>query len=679
MVKEVTMSSLNLTSVTLNKNALALVVNGTETLTATVNGENNPSQAVNWTTSNSNIATVSSSGLVTGKATGSATITATSALDNTKSASCTVTVSAAPSSQTLTITRSSFAVAGGYAWYTWTENTSASDSISGKAELYTTETGSMQFNKSKGDKVAAIYNTTAIPGSITKIEATSEKTTIRSWTAYVTSTACSASGATLTFGSNKTTVGSASPAVGTSTSFGTSSAGYSYFCIQENDSSASYISEFKITYTPSSTKTLTSIELSNKTTSFVEGDTFAKATVTAHYSDNSAADVTNSATFTGYDMTSVSEQTVTVTYGGKSATYTITVSAGTLTSIALSGQTTAYSKNATFSFDGTCTATFANGYQKVVEPTSVSSPDMSTGGQKEVTVGVTYNGVTKTASYNITVNAYRTVIETSTLEGTITWPTSSTASISGNVTGLSASLSGKTVYESTSIRLGTGNGGGTLTISSTAAIKSVKISAKYYSGSYSSSVLKVDGQSVTPLSASYDDYTVTLSSAKTSFTVLTENSSNRINIQRIDVYADGPETDIGQSADCVGLETFINTYLHMDDYTESKGWCKDTEHNYYGKNTSTGAKAAFNALNAHQRELFTTNSAYASEWARLSAWAEANGDSLKATNILGAYRYTDVVTYSCDNTGVILIGVLVAITFIGVSSSIVLIKKRGED
>ena len=709
----VTDSAVHVTGVTLNKNSTSISMGGSETLTATVAPNNATNKNVSWTSSNTSVATVSN-GSITPVATGNTTITVTTQ-DGGYTATCTVTITAAQT-KTLTITRSSFATSGGYAWYNWTQTTTDSTSISGKAELYTTTTTSMQFNKSKGNKVAALFNTTAIPGSITKIEATSQQTTIRSWTAYVTSTACSSNGATLTFGSNKTTVGTVSPAVGTSTSFGTSNAGYSYFCIQENDSSASYISEFKITYVPkslssisvktaptklsyeagdyfdptglvitktfsdsttsdvsyasdsanfsftpttstalttsdtsvtityggkscsqaitvSAAKTLSSISISGYTTSFVEGDTFSfGGTVTATYSDSSTANVTSSATYSGYNMNALGNQTVTVsyTYKGveKTESYSITINQGSLSSITVSGMTTSYMKNTGFSFDGTCTATFANGYQKVVNPTSVSNPDMSTSGQKTVTVSYTYNGNTVSTSYTITVNAYRTVMEASTLEGQITWPTSATATITGDVTGLSVATSGKTVYENSSMRLGTSNGGGSLTISASMNISKVKISAKYFSPSYSSAVLKVDGQSVTNLTGSYLDYNVTLSSAKSSFTILTENSNSRINIQSITVYSIGPEVDIGQSEDCLGLETFIDTYMHMD-YVDNLGYCKDSEHHYYST-----AKTAFNALNTHQRSLFTGNSAYSSEWARLQAWATANGETLNSNNQL---------------------------------------------
>ena len=672
-----------------------------------------------------------------------------------KTCSLPITVNAAPESQTLTITRSSFSNSGGYAWYNWSQNTSNGTSISGKAELYTTTTTSMQFNKNNGNKVAALFNTTAIPGSITKIEATTASGTNRSWNAYVTSTACSASGSTLTFGSNKTTVGS-NVTIGTSsTTLGNSTAGYSYFCLQENVSSASYISDFKITYTPKSlssiavktapTKTVyesgeyfnptglvitatysdnsttdisyasasssftfspstsTALTTSNTSvtityggkscsqpitvsqavtlssislngtykTAFVEGDEFSYGgIVTANYSDGSHTDVTNNATFTGYNLTNIGNQTVTVSYTYKNVektkTYSINVAAGTLSSIAVSGQTTTYQKNAEFSFDGVCTATFENGYQKVVEPTSVSSPDMSGSGNKTVTISYTFNGKTKTTTYEITVNAYRKVMEAQTIEGTVTWPTSATASISGSITGLSATLSGKTYYSSSTITLGTGDGGGTINISASINIVSIIVSAKYYS-TYSSSILKVDNKSLTSLTNGFKDYVVTLDSPKTSLKVLTDNKDNRVVIDSLTIYSAGDEIDIGQTDDCVGLETFINNYMHMD-YTDNLGYCSDSTHHYY-----SSAKDAFNLLNDHQRKLFTTNSAYLVEWTRLSTWASKNGDALNSSTLLvkGRLIITDIIDNN-DAFIVILISGLTAISF----TALIIFKKR---
>ena len=748
-------STVHVTGVTLNKNSTSLTVGGSETLTATVSPNNATNKNVNWTSSNTSVATVSN-GEITAKSIGNSTITVTT-VDGSYTATCTVSVSAAPESKTLTITRSSFATSGGYAWYDWTQATTDSTSISGKGELYTTTTTSMQFNKSKGNKVAAIFNTTAIPGSITKIEATSQQTTIRSWTAYVTSTACSGSGTTLTFGSNKTTVGTTSPAVGTSTSFGTSNAGYSYFCIQENDSSASYISEFKITYTPktlssiavktaptkttyeagecfdptglvvtktfsdSSTqdlpysgnsssfsfdpslttplttsdtsvtitvggksasqsitvnaaKILTSISISGQTTAFVEGDSFSfGGTVTAHYSDLSSANVTAQATFSGYTMTSVGNQTVTVSFGGQTTTYGITISQGSLLSIAVSGQTTTYQKGNAFSFDGTCTATFANGYKKVVTPTSVTSPDMSTGGVKSITVSFTYNGVTRTTSYDITVNSSRVVIETTTTTGysvigTVTYP-SSTQTISVNT--LSISTSGFAGIESNAMRLGSGSSTGTVTVTSTTSnITKVVVSAKAY-GSDTGVTLTVGGTSNT-ITSSYADYVKEYATATNSVAIATTTNKKRAYIESITVYETKQttvETDISASEDCQGLETFIDTYMHME-YVQNLGYCKDNEHHYY-----SSAKTAFNALNTHQRTLFTTNSAYLTEWTRLSTWASINGDSLNGSNQLAANRKVYLLSPVINNNRVVFIAILSACG-IAIISAFAFRKKR---
>lgn len=72
--------------------------------------------------------------------------------------------------------------------------------------------------------------------------------------------------------------------------------------------------------------TLVSIEVSDAKTAYYVGDTFVKPTVTATFSNGSTSDVTNSATFSGYDMSTAGNQIVTVSYGGQSTIYQITVS-----------------------------------------------------------------------------------------------------------------------------------------------------------------------------------------------------------------------------------------------------------------------------------------------------------------------------------------------------------------
>ena len=79
------------TGISLNKTTLSLASGDSETLYATITPSNATDQTVSWTSSNTSVATVSSTGLVTAKTVGNATITATTT-DGGKKATCSVTV-----------------------------------------------------------------------------------------------------------------------------------------------------------------------------------------------------------------------------------------------------------------------------------------------------------------------------------------------------------------------------------------------------------------------------------------------------------------------------------------------------------------------------------------------------------------------------------------------------------
>ena len=421
-------------------------------------------------------------------------------------------------------------------------------------------------------------------------------------------------------------------------------------------------------------KVPSSISVSGQKESFVEGDTFSfGGTVTAHYTDGTTGNVTSQATFSGYDMTTIGSQTVNVSFGGKSTAYSITVSQGMLSSISVSGQTTEFIKNHAFVFDGTCNATFANGYQKTVTPTNVSSPDMTTAGQKQVTVTFTYNGITVNTSYSITVASNRTVIEvTETTQeavfGTITYP-DNTETISNEALSIEKG-SDYTIVENNSIRLGSGSNTGTITVKSTTSnIVKVVVSAKSY-GSDSSVHLSIGGTDNT-ITSSYSNYTKEFTTATNSCVIATTANKKRAYVQSITVYemkTIRTETDISNTEDCLGLETFIDTYMHMD-YVENLGYCKDSEHHYYST-----AKGAFNVLNAHQRSLFTSNSAYLTEWTRLSTWAEINGDSLNSSNILEQKTNIKSFMINQNSEEILLVTIFTAVNIIGVAYLV--IKKR---
>ena len=86
-------ASVAVTSVSVSPTSKSIVPGETFDITPTVLPNNASNKNINWSTSNSSKATVSN-GTVTGVAAGTATITATSAADNTKKATCSVTVRA---------------------------------------------------------------------------------------------------------------------------------------------------------------------------------------------------------------------------------------------------------------------------------------------------------------------------------------------------------------------------------------------------------------------------------------------------------------------------------------------------------------------------------------------------------------------------------------------------------
>ncbi len=98
------------------------------------------------------------------------------------------------------------------------------------------------------------------------------------------------------------------------------------------------------------------------------------------------------------------------TSGGGGTTYSdysLTCTPCTLTGITLNttGATTTFTQGQTFTAEGlVVTASYSDCSDRTVSPTSVSSPDMSTTGDKTVTVTYTEGGETKTKTYTITVN-----------------------------------------------------------------------------------------------------------------------------------------------------------------------------------------------------------------------------------------------------------------------------------
>ena len=90
----VTATTVPVSGVSLNKDSTSLYVGDTETLTATITPDNATNKNVTWSSDDTSVATVDTSGLVTAVGAGTATITVTT-VDQSKTATCEVTVAAA--------------------------------------------------------------------------------------------------------------------------------------------------------------------------------------------------------------------------------------------------------------------------------------------------------------------------------------------------------------------------------------------------------------------------------------------------------------------------------------------------------------------------------------------------------------------------------------------------------
>ena len=88
------MSPISVTGVTISPTTASLEIGGTQQLTATVSPSNATDKTVSWSSNNTSVATVSSTGLVTAISSGSATITVTTT-DGHKTATCAITVATA--------------------------------------------------------------------------------------------------------------------------------------------------------------------------------------------------------------------------------------------------------------------------------------------------------------------------------------------------------------------------------------------------------------------------------------------------------------------------------------------------------------------------------------------------------------------------------------------------------
>ena len=159
-----------------------------------------------------------------------------------------------------------------------------------------------------------------------------------------------------------------------------------------------------LTITPATDYTITSIEFT------ATGTTYASALQTSTWANASASVSNTLVTVTPTDGSNAISALIGGTCGFTAVKvyYSTETSGGVspLTSISLntSNVQTEFYVGATFDYSGlVVTAYYENGTEDIVTPSSVSSPNMSTAGNKTVTVTYSENNVTKTATYTISV------------------------------------------------------------------------------------------------------------------------------------------------------------------------------------------------------------------------------------------------------------------------------------
>ena len=407
-------------SVTVSPNNLELDLSGTTsgTLTATVDVSNNAPQTVNWSSSNTSVATVNSSGVVTAKAKGTCTITARSTFNSNKygTASITVVNSGEPVVNSVTVSPANLELdLNGTTIGTLTATVNVSNNapqtvnwsssntsvasvnssgvVTAKAKGTCTITATSTFDENKsGTATIKVVNTSPAQESTYILgwgDATGDEGT------YTNFDAISGSVENLFSYSTNKNSSSTTPAYNSN-----SKELRLYYDSNGNGGSITINVEDEVTITKIVMKTSTSPTVKY----FVDGgaSTSISASNNTYTMNNlnvqSSIEIQNANT----TNTQLRIKTIEITYE------TAGVSpAKTLNSISLdtSNVKKNYIVGEEFSSDGLIvTAHYSDESSAVVTPTSVSTPNMSTSGNKNVTVSYTEGEVTKQASYQITIS-----------------------------------------------------------------------------------------------------------------------------------------------------------------------------------------------------------------------------------------------------------------------------------
>ena len=328
-----TNDAVDATGVSISKTSVSLTVGNSTTISATSSN----SSTITWSTSNNSVASISSTSAasgsnitITANAAGSATITAKATISGvqyTKTCSVTVTTSGGSGGQSeegddYSITPSDLDTA----YPTTATNYTASSGISFTAYNTANFSSKVQFKKSGG----YLYNNSSLNlGTLT----------------------LSGLSGTLTIYAGSSKNPSSTTITGSNGIYDLT--GYNYFKIINNSSSVATCSSITVGIASSSTKTLSSISVATAPTktSYTAGEYFNPSglVINRNYSDSTSDTYTYSGhtsefTFSPTTSTALttSHTSVTINYGGKSCSQSITVTQPAATSITASVSKTYY-------------------------------------------------------------------------------------------------------------------------------------------------------------------------------------------------------------------------------------------------------------------------------------------------------------------------------------------------
>ena len=397
------------TGVSVSPNSTSVEEGKDVTLTASVAPSNATNKGVSWTTSNSSVATVSG-GIVTGVSVGSATITVTTS-DGGFTASCSVTVTESSGGDEDTEEGSATAASGALEGWTTSGTGSYADNsvkFDGSGDnVYKTDIFSGDVSTGMTSLVVTING--KIYGTPTEANSFKVEALDSSGNVLASDVKTGIDVVTTSYGDTVFTIDSGlTGCTGIKVTYVTKGGG------NWAVSSISWVATYSAGGSEATISSIAVKTAPTKTT-YTAGDGFNAngLVITATYSDSTTVDIEyegneDAFEFDPADNLQTSDVSVTISYGGKTCTQVITVAAAkTLSSITLNTDNVnkTFYQNDTFEHDNlVVTAHYSDSSSDVVSSSAtVSTPDMSTTGEKNVTVSYTYSGTTKTASYTITV------------------------------------------------------------------------------------------------------------------------------------------------------------------------------------------------------------------------------------------------------------------------------------